>query len=262
MKFALVHGQRQEAQPGLSGECPACGSPMVARCGEFNVWHWAHRSRSHCDPWWENEGPWHRNWKSQFPTTWQEILLTAEDGERHIADVKTDRDWVLEFQNSFLNPQERRSRNAFYSPKLIWVVNGLRRPTDITQFEKVMGGASHVGARNAPFWVASPGNSRLLREWSGSDAQVLFDFGPERGLWWVLGRLSNDQVIIARYSQTQFIEAHGGIQAQKATDFDALVKDLRLLVEECEGIIRPRSAVRFQPPLPAPRRPTRRRRRL
>ena len=118
MKYALVDGQRQEAQPGLSGECPAWGCPMVARCGEFNVWHWAHRSRSHCDTWWENEGPWHRNWKSQFPTAWQEVLQTAEDGERHIADVKTDRDWVLEFQNSYLNPQERRSRDAFYSPKL------------------------------------------------------------------------------------------------------------------------------------------------
>jgi hypothetical protein len=34
MKFALVDGQRQEAQPRLSGKCPACEHPMIARCGK------------------------------------------------------------------------------------------------------------------------------------------------------------------------------------------------------------------------------------
>ena len=33
MKFALVEGERREARPGLSAECPVCGAAMVARCG-------------------------------------------------------------------------------------------------------------------------------------------------------------------------------------------------------------------------------------
>lgn len=37
MKFALANGKRQEAQPKLSGTCAACGSPMVASCGEVRV---------------------------------------------------------------------------------------------------------------------------------------------------------------------------------------------------------------------------------
>lgn len=261
MKFALANGQRQEAQPGHSGECPACESPMIAKCGEERVWHWAHLGRRQCDPWWENEGPWHREWKSHFDEAWQEVVHRADDGETHIADVRTDRGWVLEFQHSFLKPEERRSRDAFYRPKLIWVVDARRRATDFTQFDTMMRGASLVG-RTGAFWAASPDGCRLVREWSGSDAQVFFDFGQEWGIWWMVRRLSNDQVFFARYTHTQFIEAHGRIDAQMDFGFDALVKQLGTLVDEYERLIRSRSRVRFQPPLPASLRPTRRRRRL
>ena len=51
------------------------------------------KGRRFCDPWWENETEWHRAWKDQFPADWQEIVHHAEDGEKHIADVKTDR-WL------------------------------------------------------------------------------------------------------------------------------------------------------------------------
>ena len=69
---------------------------MVARCGEVRVRHWAHKGRRLCDPWWENETEWHRAWKDQFPADWQEVVCYAEDGERHIADVKTHAGWVIE----------------------------------------------------------------------------------------------------------------------------------------------------------------------
>jgi len=36
----------------------------------------------------------------------------AEDGEKHIADVKTYHGRVIEFQHSYLKPVERRSRQA------------------------------------------------------------------------------------------------------------------------------------------------------
>ena len=116
MKFALVNGQRQEARPNLSGKCPnpSCDRPMVAKCGEVKIWHWAHQGRRFCDPWWENETDWHRAWKDRFPINWQEVVHHAETGEKHIADVKTDRGWVIEFQHSPLEPEERRSRETCY----------------------------------------------------------------------------------------------------------------------------------------------------
>jgi hypothetical protein len=88
MKFALVDGQRHEALPNLSGKCPNCDQPMIAKCGEVRMSHWAHQRRVSCDTWWENETEWHRNWKGQFPAIWQEFVHRAENGEKHIADVR------------------------------------------------------------------------------------------------------------------------------------------------------------------------------
>ena len=260
MKYALVDRRRQTAQRGLRGMCPECHGVVIAKCGTEVVHHWAHEVKSNCNSRWENEGPWHQAWKNHFAEDWQEVVHFDDSGEKHIADVKTDRGWVIELQHSFLQTEERRSRNAFYCPRLIWVVNALRRPTDASQFEKMMTRALCFGSTGL-FWAVSPDNCRLVREWSGSDAQIIFDFGPRLGLWWMLGRLSNDRVLFTRYTHTQFIEAHGGIDTQKNTDFDALVKQLRTVVEEYERLIRSRSAVRLKPSVPAPRRRTRRVRR-
>lgn len=137
MKFALVDGIKIEASRGAKGFCPSCESELTAKCGEVKVHHWAHKGSRDCDKWWENETQWHRDWKEQFPTDWQEVIHRAKDGEKHIADVKTGEGWAIEFQHSFLNPEERRARNAFYN-KLVWVIDGTRRKTDAIQFEKTL----------------------------------------------------------------------------------------------------------------------------
>lgn len=259
MKYALLDSERQTARPGSRGSCPECEGIVIAKCGTQIVHHWAHKASSNCNSRWESEGPWHQAWKNSFPEDWQEIVHFDADGEKHIADVKTDRDWVLEFQHSFLKPDERQSRNEFYSPKLVWIVDALRRPTDFTQFDEMMTRASRLDETGS-FWTASPGNCRLVKEWSGSNAQVIFDFGPKLGLWWMLGRLSSGQVLFARYSQVQFIEAHGGIEAEKRSDFNALVEQLGALVHECEKLIRSRSMARHNLPLRIQRMPRQRRR--
>ena len=112
MKFALIHGQRQEAKKGLRGTCPGCESPVIAKCGEIRAGHWAHERKSDCDPWRENEGQWHRAWKDRFPDDWQEVLQYAENGEKHTADVKTADGYVLEFQHSPIKPEEHRARES------------------------------------------------------------------------------------------------------------------------------------------------------
>lgn len=235
MKFALVEGKRREAEPNLSGECLFCGSPMVARCGEVRIWHWAHKGRRVCDPWRENETHWHRDWKNQFPVEWQEVAQHAEDGERHIADVKTGDGWVIELQHSYIQPSERRARDAFYSPKLIWVVDGLRRTRDVAQFGRAWREGAPVGARNSPVRRVFPDECRLLREWAGSAAHVFFDFGRENGLWWPFGKRSNGEVLVSRFSRAEFLEVHRGTASRKARAFDALVKDLGKLIANYES---------------------------
>lgn len=138
MKYALVNGERQEAQPGLKGECPCCGSILVAKCGDIKVHHWSHHGVRKCDPWWENETEWHRNWKSHFPKEWQEVIQYAEDGEKHIADVKIEQGYVIEFQHSPINVEECQAREDFYK-KMIWIIDGTRRHRDKNKFFSELG---------------------------------------------------------------------------------------------------------------------------
>jgi len=255
MKLALVNGQRQEAQPNLSGKCPACDHPMVAKCGEVKIWHWAHQGRRFCDAWWENETEWHRGWKGQFPVDWQEIVHYAEDRERHIADVKTDRGWILEFQHSYITPEERRSREAFY-PKLVWVVDGTRRKRDRNQFVKAFEGGTPVG-RNSLVRRTISDECLLLREWSGSPAPVFLDFGDEQILGWLVGKSPNGPVYVARFPRAVFLEIHRGTVTQ---DFDSLVKELSELAAMYESHRQAQGSIRYDPLQSFRRYPARRRR--
>lgn len=125
MQFALVNGQRVEAFQGGQGTCPMCGAAMIAKCGSRILHHWAHKGRLDCDPWWENETSWHREWKNHFPEDWREVSHVAPDGEIHRADIKTPKGIVIEVQHSNMTDSERLSRESFYG-NLVWVIDGRR----------------------------------------------------------------------------------------------------------------------------------------
>lgn len=123
MQFALVGSDRREAFSQGKGLCPTCGADMVAKCGPRVIHHWAHAHKQNCDPWWENETQWHRDWKNLFPAEWREIAHVASDGEIHRADVKTPHGLVLELQHSSISDGERLSREKFYG-NMLWVLDG------------------------------------------------------------------------------------------------------------------------------------------
>lgn len=214
MKFAVVEGERREAQPGLSAECPACGKTMTAKCGEHRVWHWAHRGTRTCDHWWEPETEWHRAWKNHFPKDWQEKIHTSTDGEKHIADVKTERGVVLEFQHSLLRRDERESREAFYQ-NIVWVVDGRRRARDRARFLASLE-AAMVISRDPLIFSVPPTEGALLRDWVASRAPVYFDFGDgEPGdklhfgkLWRLSLRGPNGRTYLSPVPKTWFVQAH------------------------------------------------------
>jgi competence protein CoiA len=230
MKFALVDGRRQDAQPNLSANCPSCGHPMIAKCGEVRIPHWAHKSTLLCDPWWESETEWHRNWKDQFPVNWQEFIYLADNGEKHIADVRTDHGWAIEFQHSYINPEERRSRDGFYR-KLVWVVDATRRKTDEAQFREALQSSAPVG--NDPQTLVrrvSTDHCRLLQEWSGSPAPIFFDFGNGPTLWWLLARRPDEPMYVAPWSRMNFIATHHGNGPEGTRDFDEFARTINGLV--------------------------------
>lgn len=136
MQYAVVDNKRVIAQPGLHGLCPGCSQPVIAKCGEQRVWHWAHRNQMTCDNWWEPETEWHRNWKNRYPAEWQEkVLFDEQTGEKHIADIQTSHNLIIEFQHSAITPEERFSREKFYK-NMLWVVNGTRLKNDYQRFCK------------------------------------------------------------------------------------------------------------------------------
>lgn len=175
MNFATIDGERRAAQPGLAAVCPACGKPMLAKCGKLRVWHWAHRGIRSCDQWWEPETEWHRAWKNHFPEDWQEFVHRSAEGEIHIADVKTAHGVTLEFQHSFLNPAERASREAFYQ-KMAWIIDGRRRIRDRAQFFTALRDGSTL-SRQPHIAAAFVNESAMMRDWAAARAPVYFDLG-------------------------------------------------------------------------------------
>jgi len=123
MQYAIVGTSRLMATPKARGVCPFCAGEVMAKCGPRKMHHWAHSAKTNCDSWWENETPWHRAWKSEFPKESREVRHTAPDGEAHIADVKTKTGIILEFQHSAMTDAERESRELFYK-NLAWIVDG------------------------------------------------------------------------------------------------------------------------------------------
>lgn len=250
MKFALVNGEDAEATKGAKGFCKYCGSELVAHCGEVYAQHWAHKGKRNCDPWWENETQWHRSWKDKFPVEWQEVIQYAKDGEKHIADVKTESDWVLEIQHSYLKPEERRSRNAFY-PKLVWVVDGLRRKTDITQFQKTLNDSDDLRVALKIRKVFLPEQPRLLKEWQHNQSLVFFDFhGTEEqnqaALWFLVPKFSEEMYLMP-FSKQHFIALHN------KNEFDDFVTNTVIPVQEVlieqEQYREPAPAIQIRAPI-------------
>ena len=221
MRYALVDGERTEAQPRSRGVCQCCGGQTIAKCGEHVVWHWAHRRREDCDPWWESETEWHRSWKDRFPLDWQEVVhRDPVTGEKHIADVKTPRGLVVEMQNSPIRPDEMRSREDFYN-RIAGIVNGDRCGADGRR-QTLDGSYFNLGRSSHPicedplaFPVEWHGKSKLLHNWSKATAEVYFDFGD--GILWRLDSFEPNKTIFVEGSSPVGSDAQGELFAAPET---------------------------------------------
>ena len=181
MLTAEVNGNRSRPIPGVVGNCPFCQSEMIARCGEVRVHHWAHKSKSDCDPWWEPETDWHMNWKNEFPLRWQErILLDEPTSEKHIADVLTLAGLTVEVQHSHLDPEERRAREAFYK-NMIWIVDGSRLDGNrkkIWGWEAALAQITQ-GQRKTNLYLTDRAADLFPSDWLACTSPVCFDYtGP------------------------------------------------------------------------------------
>lgn len=185
---------------------------MIAKCGEIKINHWAHKSKKNCDPWWENETAWHREWKNYFDVEWQEsVHKDTNTGEIHIADVTTPHGWTIEIQHSPLDYKEREARNIFYQ-KIAWVVDGTRRKTDIDQLGHLLTCGVKLKTRNPTFAVNPDNKNRLIAEWHDNESLVFFDFkqadiNGQRIIWFVLPKLEPKYALVPEFANNLFIQA-------------------------------------------------------
>lgn len=214
MKFAIIDNNRVEAQPKQNGLCPNCGQPVIAKCGEKKVWHWAHRSVISCDRWWEPETEWHRNWKNNYPVECQEItLVDVETNEKHIADVRTIHNLVLEFQHSAIRPEERISRENFYK-NIIWVVDGTRLKNDYQRFRKGKEGLFFIRTKNENVFQVEFPDEVFPANWLNSSVPVVFDFlglstetfdDIKNDLWCLVPKQHSGKTYVVRIMRHAFI---------------------------------------------------------
>lgn len=174
MKFAIVNGHKTEALKDVKGKCPICDSELIAKCGKFKMNHWSHKGVHNCDVWWEPETEWHRSWKNNFPSEWQENILPNKlANEKHIADILTIDNLVIEFQHSHIDPQERISREKFYG-NMVWVVDGTRLKRDYSRFLKAKNSFQET---DLPQIFHVDFEECFPVAWLESSKPVIFDFG-------------------------------------------------------------------------------------
>lgn len=117
--------ERIEAVDSIKGRkyfCPCCGSEVRPNQGTVKAWYFSHINRD-CDPWYEPMTLWHKEWQEMFDPKFREIPMEY-DGEKHRADIKIDH-MVVEFQHSYISPEDFKKRNDFYSRDgvLVWLVD-------------------------------------------------------------------------------------------------------------------------------------------
>lgn len=174
MKFALLNNVKIEAQKGLKGFCPFCNSELTAKCGEYKVNHWSHKRSGNCDPWWETETEWHRAWKNNYLTEWQEVSFEDQiSHEKHIADIYTSYSLVIEFQHSHIDPKERTKRELFYK-NIVWVVDGTRLKRDYSRFLKASKDFKKIDEKG--IFLVEFFEDVFPSSWINCKVPVIFDF--------------------------------------------------------------------------------------
>lgn len=125
VQYALnASGLKVEASPRERGMCDLCKSVMIAKCGSQVIHHWAHESVAECDPWWEPETEWHRNWKEMFPPAAREVVIPP-----HRADVRLPSGLVIELQHSSISPEDVAARERHYET-MVWVFDAIEPFTE------------------------------------------------------------------------------------------------------------------------------------
>jgi hypothetical protein len=146
-KSKFLFDDKTNNQP-INPICPICKSPVIPKCGEINIHHWAHKNNLECDSFWEPETLWHRNWKNLFPKEQTEVTIG-----KHRADILRKDGIVVELQHSSISIKDIFEREQEYK-KMIWLFDGRGLLSEQKEID--------FGFKKHKFWTN--GNLRLEKE--------------------------------------------------------------------------------------------------
>ena len=222
-----------EAAPGKEGICPLCQGKVFSKCGEINVWHWAHVTVDNCDSWHETETPWHLKWKMTFGKENTEVII-KKNHKRHRADIKTKGGVVIELQNSPIQKSVIREREEFYGERMLWLINGIgfKENFQITDHNL------NVEYINRHFQIIHENKNEeqqkyfywkyARKSWRDVKRYVFIDFG-EATLFWVtdgMGTQSGNGIYV---SKEDFILKYGGDFKYHCQQFTKKLEKKKLL---------------------------------
>jgi competence CoiA-like predicted nuclease len=116
--IAIVETVRTEAAPKLIGRCQMCNGKMIAKCGDFKIWHWAHEvNNDNCQG--KIMSAWHYEWQQRFDAELREVP-TLNNTRADI--LREDEAVSIEFQNTAFDFDYIQKKEKS-TPTVLWVVN-------------------------------------------------------------------------------------------------------------------------------------------
>lgn len=132
--YLALNSLDKRITPYLQGRarCPHCRAEVIARCGDTNNWHWAHKALDTACPMQRADSEWALLWKSFFPQAWCEQIL---DG--FVFDV-VGPSWAMLLIDDTVS-QRMVSEARAKHPRILWIVNGWGLYNDRFQLKKKLG---------------------------------------------------------------------------------------------------------------------------
>ncbi|MCX2679377.1 hypothetical protein OOZ15_05425 [Galbibacter sp. EGI 63066] len=139
-------------------------------------------------------------------------MFDERTGEKHIADVRTTHNLVIEFQHSAIKPEEQISRERFYK-NMLWVVDGTRLKRDYPRFRKGIQNFKRTNQQGF-FFVDFP-DEVFPKNWIDSSVPVIFDFlglsadttdNIKNTLWCLLPQRVATQAIVVGFRKKDFVQ--------------------------------------------------------
>ena len=238
MLYAYLNHEKIEAAPNRKALCPLCNKEVFAKCGEINIWHWAHLRGDSCalgddgDPNYEPETEWHKNWKLVFGKEYSEIIL-VKDNKKHIADIRTKKEVIIELQNSPIPANIISKREEFYGERMLWIINGAKFVNSFKEKQKVARGAEILIGKHVytPQYELIDGFlidifSKLpqplpssqwyqfewqnpKKSWQKAKRPIFIDFGGDT-LIWILKNMGENTGIFTKVPKKNFIKKYEG----------------------------------------------------